>query len=85
MDARNLLRQFKNIGNYLRLLFDPDVYGLCKLYPVTGWLNPTASRLLSFICRPRREILLFKRHSSLFVFSLRPTYDRTEADRSIRR
>lgn len=43
MDARNLLRQFKNIGNYLRLLFDPDVYGLCKLYPVTGWTNPLPS------------------------------------------
>ena len=31
-NMRNLLRQFKNIGNYLHLLFDPDVYGLCKLY-----------------------------------------------------
>lgn len=26
MDARNLLRQFKNIGNYLRLLFDPVMF-----------------------------------------------------------
>jgi len=43
MDAWNLLRQFKNIGNYLRLLFDPDVYGLCKLYPVMGCLTAASS------------------------------------------
>lgn len=53
MDARNLLRRFKNIGNYLRLLSDADVYGLCKLYPVTrggGWLCPLHDHPLSFIC-----------------------------------
>jgi len=39
----NLLRQFKNIGNYLRLLFDPDVYGLCKLYTVIECLLVASS------------------------------------------
>ena len=33
MNARYLLRQFKNTANYLRLLFDPDLYSLCKSYP----------------------------------------------------
>lgn len=43
MDVWNLLRQFKNVGNYLRLLFDPDVYGLCKLYIVMGCLTAVSS------------------------------------------
>ena len=42
-NMRNLLRQFKNIGNYLRLLFDPDVYGLCKLYTVMECLFVASS------------------------------------------
>lgn len=42
-DVRNLLRQFKNIGNYLRLLFDRDVYGLCKLYSAMGYLLVSSS------------------------------------------
>lgn len=44
-DARYLLRQFKNVGNYLRLLFIPDVYGLCKLYAVMGCLTTARSPL----------------------------------------
>lgn len=37
MNARYLLRQFKNTANYLRLLFDPDLYSLCKSYPVISF------------------------------------------------
>lgn len=55
MDARNLLRQFKNIGNYLRLLFDPDVYGLCKLYVVMGCLTVASSYISP---SPRKLIFL---------------------------
>lgn len=51
MDARNLLRQFKNIGNYLRLLFDPDVYGLCKLYTVMEVPNHRLFLCLPFVAK----------------------------------
>lgn len=61
-DARNLLRQFKNVGNYLRLLFDPDVYGLCKLYAVIRCLTAASSYTL------RRESSSFRSPESLRSF-----------------
>lgn len=68
MDPRNLLRQFKNIDNYLRLLFDPDVYGLCKLYAVMECLTTassytsSSSRKLIFPLAGELKIVLRYRH-----------------------
>lgn len=39
-NGQYLSRQFKNTANYLRLLFDPDLYSLCKSYPVREILLP---------------------------------------------
>ena len=45
---RNLLRQFKSIGNYLvPLLFDFDVYGLCKLCRLMGSIPAFSSNIFS--------------------------------------
>lgn len=76
MDARNLLRQFKNIGNYLRLLFDPDVYGLCKLYAVMGCLtaassytSPSSRKLIFSLARELKIVLRYRHESNSCVTS----------------
>lgn len=86
MDARNLLRRFKNIGNYLRLLSDADVYGLCKLYPVTrggGWLSPLHDHPLSFICVHRVAKSYCSNDSTFFSFFFLIFYVRWDRGRSI--
>lgn len=67
---RNLLRQFKNIGNYLRLLFVPDVYGLCKLYAVMGCLTAALSYPL-----PSSRKLIIRRYTEEVKIEPRYRYE----------
>lgn len=60
MNAQYLLRQFKNAANYLRLLFDPDLYSLCKSYPVISFAISSRNLITERIFTKQRIGTVYK-------------------------